>query len=98
MICRNCNKEVPEGVRFCPGCGSRTDAAQNSENTGPAHETVLLLTRQQKEASERNAALEQQLIRQKEEADRKLKQASTGWFIAFLIACGSMFLFILTLL
>lgn len=27
MICTNCNYEIPDGVRFCPVCGRRLDAA-----------------------------------------------------------------------
>lgn len=27
MYCRNCGKEIPEGTRFCPDCGTSTGAA-----------------------------------------------------------------------
>ena len=34
MYCKNCGKEIPEGVRFCPECGADQEAA--SQN-GPAN-------------------------------------------------------------
>ena len=27
MFCRFCGKEIPEGGRFCPGCGKEADTA-----------------------------------------------------------------------
>ncbi len=28
MYCKNCGKEIPEGAKFCPACGTATGAAQ----------------------------------------------------------------------
>ena len=28
MFCKNCGKNLPDGVKFCNGCGAKTEAAQ----------------------------------------------------------------------
>ena len=38
MICKNCGKEIQEGMMFCPGCGSLAD--DGTEEAGPAAEAV----------------------------------------------------------
>lgn len=34
MICKNCNKEVPEDYMFCPYCGKRVDGNKNCPKCG----------------------------------------------------------------
>ena len=30
-ICKNCGQQIPDGVRFCPNCGTQVDVIQNSQ-------------------------------------------------------------------
>lgn len=30
MYCKNCGKQLPEGAKFCDGCGAKQDAAYNT--------------------------------------------------------------------
>jgi RNA polymerase subunit RPABC4/transcription elongation factor Spt4 len=30
MFCSNCGKEIPEGSKFCPGCGKAADGTSNA--------------------------------------------------------------------
>ena len=43
MYCRNCGKQIPDNVRFCPACGYRTTAAAPSASPAPSAppQTVL---------------------------------------------------------
>lgn len=34
MFCKNCGKELPDGAKFCTGCGATVDGAQNDGASG----------------------------------------------------------------
>ena len=34
MFCKNCGKELPDGVKFCTNCGATVDGAQNDGASG----------------------------------------------------------------
>jgi uncharacterized membrane protein YvbJ len=43
MFCLDCGKEIPEGSKFCPGCGKAVGAVPNVPNTASYSDPAKIL-------------------------------------------------------
>ncbi len=75
MFCQNCGKEIPDGVAFCPECGTKVEKAPAQETVAeeiPAQETIPA---QNEEPAEERLILETKPIEAEPEQDAKPQDA-----------------------
>lgn len=93
MICKNCNKEIADGSKFCEFCGSPQDAqpAQQSVNQGNAQQGTYGATQPQQNANSFNQGQPQQFNQQQfggggQFAPRQPMDPKVKKFIAAIVA------------
>ena len=43
MLCRNCDKKIPDGSRFCPVCGAKTEDTNKKETSSVDKTTMPII-------------------------------------------------------